>query len=57
MPLIVLISVVPISGGKNDGVVIGIIPKPLADSLCNCCATIDTERSALTEVVLHINNQ
>jgi hypothetical protein len=57
MPLIVIIAVVPVPGGKNHGVVISVIPKPCANSRCHCLAALNTERSALAEVVLHIDNQ
>jgi hypothetical protein len=47
----------PVSGGKNHGVVISVFAKPGGDSLCDRCATVDAEGAALAEVVLYINNQ
>jgi hypothetical protein len=57
MPLIIVIGVMPVSGGKNHRVVVSVFPKPCADSLRDRCAPVDAEGSALAEVVLDINNQ
>jgi hypothetical protein len=57
MPLIIVIGVMPVSGGKNHGVIISVFQKPCADSLRDCRAPVNCEGSALAEVVLDINNQ
>jgi hypothetical protein len=57
MPLIIVIGVMPVSGGKNHGVIISVFQKPCADSLRNCRAPVNCEDTALAEVVLDINNQ